>query len=111
MALTSMHCSLVSQIQELQQQDTFCKEKIQALQQDIAADSKFSWKKDLLWHHNKIVIPEDSHIISQLLQEFHSTKVGGHSCSLKTHARLAQHFYWKKMRHDVAEFVKTSLIC
>lgn len=48
MALTSMHCSLESQIQELQQQDTFCKEKIQELQQDIAADSKFSWKKEFI---------------------------------------------------------------
>lgn len=111
MALTSMHCSLISQVHELQQQDTFCKEKIQALQQGAVIDSKFSWKQQLLWRDDKIVIPENSPVILQLLQEFHSTKLGGHSGSLRTHARLAQHFYWKNMRQDVAEFVKTCLIC
>lgn len=83
MPLTTVQCSLIPQIQELQRQDPFCKQKIQALQQGALGDTKFSLKNDLLWYASKIVIPENSPIIAQLLYEYHATKLGGHSGSLR----------------------------
>lgn len=42
MTLTSIQCSLISQIQELQQQDSGCGQITKSLQEDKAEDSKYS---------------------------------------------------------------------
>ncbi|XP_019236013.1 PREDICTED: uncharacterized protein LOC109216327 [Nicotiana attenuata] len=46
-----------------------------------------------------------------LLQEFHSSPLGGHSCIARTFYRLSSNFFWKNMRHDVKTFISSCPTC
>lgn len=47
----------------------------------------------------------------KLLEEFHNSKVGGHSRVLRTHNCLAQLFYWEAMKTDVRRYVAACDTC
>lgn len=111
MQLAIPQCSLQSEIQQLQQQDKLCLDKIQALQSNTSSDSEFSWQQGLLWKKGKLVIPDVSQLRSRLMYEYHSTPIGGHTGSLRTFVRMSQQFYWQGMRRDIKDFVKNCMIC
>lgn len=46
-----------------------------------------------------------------MIQEFHSTALGGHSGIEKTTKRLQRTFYWKGLQKDVAHFISECDIC
>ncbi|OIT35255.1 putative mitochondrial protein, partial [Nicotiana attenuata] len=52
-------------------------------------------------------------VLSQevLLEEFHSSKIGGHTGISRTFHRLSSNFYWDSMRTDVKIFIMTCQIC
>lgn len=54
----------------------------------------YSWRNGMICYKNRVVVPPNSAIISQLLKEFHDLPMGGHSGVLRTYKRLAQQFYW-----------------
>nr|KYP74492.1 Retrotransposable element Tf2 [Cajanus cajan] len=64
----------------------------------------------LLWK-DRIVVPNDSTIINQILQEYHSSPIGGHSGVARTIARVTTQFFWKGMNKDIAKYVQQCLIC
>lgn len=111
MALSSRNCFVTSQLQKLQQQDPYCVNKLTALQQGTNDDTKFTLRQNLLCYDSRIVVPDNSEIKTQLLQEYHATRLGGHAGSLRTYARISSHFYWQGLRRDVVEFVKKCMIC
>ena len=61
----------------------------------------YSMKGELLYWKNKIVVHKDVDLIQQLLQEFHSSPIGGHSGLKRTLARVTQQFHWPNLKHDV----------
>jgi hypothetical protein len=50
----------------------------------------------LLWKQ-RLVIPSQHAIIQQILQEFHSSPIGGHSGYTRTMACIAAQYYWHGM--------------
>jgi len=46
-----------------------------------------------------------------MLEEFHSSPIGGHNGISKTLSRLKENVYWENMKKDVLAFVKACLIC
>ena len=48
---------------------------------------------------------------NQILQQLHSSAVGGHSGQLRCLKRLGTVFYWPGMKKDVVEFVKQCDVC
>jgi RNase H-like domain found in reverse transcriptase/Reverse transcriptase (RNA-dependent DNA polymerase)/Integrase zinc binding domain/Retroviral aspartyl protease len=58
-----------------------------------------------------IYVPNDKRIRTQLLYEAHDAATGGHFGANKTHAKLAQNFYWPRMARDVAQYVSTCTKC
>lgn len=62
--------------------------------------SAFDWK---------IVVPK-SHRQS-IIQQHHDTPTAGHTGVWKTLGRLAQKYYWPKMRADVARYVRACKVC
>ena len=111
MQLTTSSCTLQTLIQQLQQKDKNCRDIIQAINSHTITDSNYTWRQNLLWKQGRIVVPDDHQLRQQLLHEYHATPVGGHAGSLRTYIRLAQQFYWKGMRKDTAQFVKTCIVC
>ncbi|KAJ1419267.1 Chromo-like domain superfamily [Sesbania bispinosa] len=55
---------------------------------------------NLLYCKNRLVVPPQHALISQILKEFHSSLIGGHSGFTRTFARIAQ-FYWARMHQDI----------
>ncbi|GAU45349.1 hypothetical protein TSUD_84720 [Trifolium subterraneum] len=71
----------------------------------------YTVQQGILLYHGRLVIPENSPSIPNLLAEFHSTPVGGHSGFLRTYRRLATNLYWVGMQKRVRDFVRACDIC
>ena len=65
----------------------------------------------LVFYKNRVVVPQDSHIIPQLLWEFHDSHLGGDSKLQQTYKRLTQKFYWPSMHRVVHEYVSSCDVC
>ena len=65
----------------------------------------------MLYSKDRLVIPEGTPFIPKLLQEFHTSPIGGHEGALKTFKRLTREVYWPGMRKDVVKFIKGCQIC
>lgn len=59
----------------------------------------------------RIVIPPTSPLKQEILKEFHSSKLAGHSGILRTLKRLAHNFFWVAMKSDVHAFVTAYDVC
>lgn len=62
-------------------------------------------------YRGRLVIPPDSPLRLQLLEEFHSSPVGGYASIFRTFHRLSANFFWKWMRKDVQTFVSACQVC
>ncbi|MCI02635.1 transposon TF2-1 polyprotein, partial [Trifolium medium] len=71
----------------------------------------YSVKDQLLFWKDKLAITPSSPLIQQILQEFHSSLVGGHAGITRTIARVCSQFYWPLMKHDITTYVKNCTIC
>ncbi|GJU03262.1 ty3-gypsy retrotransposon protein [Tanacetum coccineum] len=101
---------------------------LHALRKYFATDSvgKTVWKKisdqpqqnvtytlsdGLIYVGNRLFIPDEPSIRTCLLQEFHSSPLGGHSGVKATVKRLTTVFYWPNVGDDVSNFIKSCSIC
>lgn len=57
----------------------------------------------------KLVVPKKERIAT--LRSAHDSPLAGHMGVYKTYARLAEKYYWPKMRSDVASFVRRCSLC
>lgn len=57
----------------------------------------------------RLVLPKE--LRNQAIAECHDPPTCGHQGVLKTYRRLGQHFYWPKMRKDVATYVSRCHTC
>ncbi|KAJ0927423.1 putative nucleotidyltransferase, Ribonuclease H [Helianthus annuus] len=84
---------------------------ITRLLDDPSSVPDFIFKDGLLFFRHRLVIPKHSPLCQQLLQEFHSSVIGGHSGITRTFHRLSSNFFWAGMRKDVQSFVSRCQIC
>ena len=64
-----------------------------------------------LLYKGRLVIPAASEWVTQFLQEFHSTPIGGHSGFLRTYKRIASNLFWTGMKADIMKYVAECIIC
>ncbi|WVZ22625.1 hypothetical protein V8G54_001169 [Vigna mungo] len=73
------------------------------------------WLQDLqrgvLFYKGRLVLSAKSDLIPTILNEFHSSPVGGHSGFLRTYKRIAANLYWTGMKKMIQEFVKACDVC
>jgi len=98
------------------------------LRDAIAADSKLSdivklcdagtppsphytVQNKLLFWKQRLVVPTQHPLIQTILQELHSSPIGGHSGIARILARVSSQFYWSGMAQDVKAYVQHCLIC
>lgn len=65
----------------------------------------------MLFFKGKLYIPSSSHLKTVLLEEFHSSQIGGHSGISKTYGRLKENVYCEGMTNDVVAFVNSCQTC
>jgi hypothetical protein len=74
-------------------------------------NSAFQFKQGLLFHKGRLFIPLEANLRNQLLTEFHSTPIGGHSGVRGTLARLTTSFTWPQVAKDVKTHIKACSVC
>lgn len=57
-------------------------------------------------NEDKIVVPNDRQLRHMIIEEFHSTPLGGHLGAYRVIGKICQSFWWKTMRSDVRDFIK-----
>lgn len=50
-------------------------------------------------------MPADSELRRTVIEEFHSTPLGGHLGACRVIGKICQSFWWKSMRSDVRSFI------
>ncbi|KAJ9543643.1 hypothetical protein OSB04_023350 [Centaurea solstitialis] len=103
-----------SQLQQIQDEIGKNKELqgvLSDLQQDPQSRPGFILRNGVLLHKGRLVLASDSPLIKDILQEFHSSLLGGHSGFLRTYKRIASNVYWIGMKNSIQEFVKGCDTC
>ncbi|KAL4569364.1 hypothetical protein LXL04_025000 [Taraxacum kok-saghyz] len=70
-----------------------------------------SIQNGLLYISGRLFIPNIPHICLSLLQEFHSSTLGGHAGIRATINRLASHFAWTNLKKDVTTYINNCQTC
>lgn len=63
-------------------------------------DSRELWKE---------AVPKESR--KKIIAKFHEPPTSGHMGVTKTYARIAERFFWPKMKYDVAHFIRNCTVC
>jgi hypothetical protein len=59
----------------------------------------------VLWFNNRIVVPKDYQLHKQILDEAHLSKFSIYPGSTKMYQDLRQHFWWTRMKREIAKYV------
>ncbi|KAL4569307.1 hypothetical protein LXL04_024943 [Taraxacum kok-saghyz] len=92
-------------------QDPYIQRVTKALLADPLSYPSLSLNNARLYHNGRPVIPSTSRWIPELIREFHSSPIGGHSGFYRTYRRLASQIYWAGMTKTVKDFVRSCDIC
>jgi hypothetical protein len=65
----------------------------------------------VLWFNNRIVVPKDHQLRRQILDEAHLSKFSIHPGSTKMYQDLQQHFWWTRMKREIAKYVSECDTC
>ncbi|XP_045456466.1 uncharacterized protein LOC123666419 [Melitaea cinxia] len=61
-------------------------------------------------HHNTIIYPVPTEI-AKILKENHDIPIAGHLGSNRMYNRIKERYYWKNMRADIENYVKSCKLC
>ena len=67
--------------------------------------------KGVLWFDNRIVVPKDHQLRRQILDEAHLSKFSIHPGSTKMYQDLRQHYWWTRMKREIAKYVSECDVC
>lgn len=91
--------------------DPYLSEIYEQLAFGATSHSGFTLNYGHLFYKGRRVFAHTSLYIPLLLQEYHSSVLGGHSGVLKTHQRIAANWFWVGMKRSVQQFVAQCTIC
>lgn len=93
------------------QQDCHARELLQRLAITSTSDDGFTHRDGIIRKKNRIWLPANCSLQQQIIKEFHSSPLGGHSGIPVTLRRLKQLFIWKGMAKAVHQFVRECSVC
>jgi hypothetical protein len=65
----------------------------------------------IVWFNNRIVVPKNEEIRQQILDETHLSRYSIHPGSTKMYHDLKQHYWWTKMKIEIARYVARCDTC
>jgi hypothetical protein len=80
----------------------------------IKAGKANYFRKDdqgIVWFNNRIVVPKDDDVRHQILDEAHLSRYSIHPISTKMYHDLKQHYWWIKMKIEIAGYVAKHDTC
>ena len=101
---------LIDRIRELQTQDpTMIKLKREAESGQLKGFSVRADGTVMMGH--RLCVPDVGELKKEIMEEAHSSAYAVHPGSTKMYHILREHYWWRGMTKDVAEFVSRCLIC
>lgn len=111
LAVSSPVPSLIVQLKRFYSQEAAGKALVDQWHSDSEFRGKFKLYDGLLYFGDRLFVPPESELQQRVLQELHSSPVGGHSGYRATLARVASGFYWPLLAKMVKTFVSQCHIC
>jgi hypothetical protein len=74
----------------------------------MEADKANCFRKDdqgVIWFKDRIAVPKDAEVHQQILDEAHLSRYSIHPRSTKMYQDLKQHYWWTKMKIEIARYV------
>ena len=102
--------SLVEEVEQLQHDGDFCKEKIGQVRHGLNEELRVD-DDGMLRLQDCLVVLVAGNICRRLLEVAHISYYTMHSSSIKMYHDLRMHCWWKGMKKDVADFVVKCLTC
>jgi len=99
-----LSCSLQSQVIEGQKLD----KGISHIKEKIKNDPKTQFRVDekgVLWFQHRLVVPKNRKVKNRIMDEAHLSKLSIHPGSSKMYQDLRSHFWWTKMKKEIAAYV------
>lgn len=103
--------TFITKLREAYQTDPELSKLYTEVETNPASHPSFTIVQGLLLCNGKIYIAPNSPLKSIMIEEFHSSPLGGHAGIQKTYGRLSENFFWQGMKSDVAIFVNSCLVC
>ena len=97
----TISCSLESKIIELQQTDVGISHIKRKIQEQETKHFRLD-ERGVLWFEDRLMVPKDHELRNQILDEAHSSKLYIHPSSSKIYQDLKTHFWWTKMKKEIA---------
>jgi hypothetical protein len=105
---TLMHLKLESIIQQKIINAQRTDKGMKHIHEKMETDNATCFKKDsqgVLWFKDRIVVPKDVELRQQILHEVHLSRYSIHPRSTKMDQDLKQHYWWTKMKIEIARYV------
>jgi hypothetical protein len=83
-------------------------EGMKHIHEKIEADKANCFRRDdqgVAWFNNRIVVPKNEEIRQQILDGAHLSRYSIHPRSTKMYHDLKQHYWWTKMKIEIAHYV------
>lgn len=85
---------------------------IDQLTTDPNSHEGYSWSHGILSYKGRLVVSSDPNLRALILQELHSSPIGGHDLGThRTYNRAKRSFFWVGMKKDVYTFVAECEVC
>ncbi|XP_065866494.1 uncharacterized protein [Euphorbia lathyris] len=109
-AMLKVRPILRDRIREAQNQDEFLERIKDEVVQGKCTDYKISID-GMLMFGDRMCVPNISDIKKEILEEAHDSSYAMHPGSTKMYRNLRDHFWWKGMKREIAEYVSRCLSC
>jgi hypothetical protein len=80
----------------------------------LEADKANCFRKDdqgVIWFKDRIVVPKDAEVHQQIIDKAHLSQYSIHPGSTKMYKDLKQHYWWTKMKIEIAHYVSKCDTC
>jgi hypothetical protein len=84
------------------------------IREKMEAGKANCFRKDdqrVIWFKDRIVVPKDAEVRQQILDEAHLSRYSIHPGSTKMYQDLKQHYWWTKMKIEIACYVARCDTC
>jgi hypothetical protein len=89
-------------------------EGMKHIREKIMAGTAKCFKEDdqgVIWFNNRIVVPKNEELHQQIFDEAHLSRYSIHPGSTKMYQDLKQHYWWTKMKIEIARYVARCDTC
>jgi hypothetical protein len=84
------------------------------IHEKIEADKANCFRKDdqgIIWFNDRIIVPKDAEVHQQIFDEAHLSRYSIHPGSTKMYQDLKKHYWWTKMKIEIARYVARCDTC